>query len=417
METSYQLARERFMALGVDPEAALERLSGIPVSLHCWQGDDVNGFENLQAASGGGLMATGNYPGRASTPGELREDLEQALRLLPGRHRVNLHAMYLDADGKEIDRDALAPVHFESWKDWARAIGVGVDFNPTFFAHPKADTGFTLASPDPAVRDFWIEHGRRCREIGAWFGRELGTACTTNFWVPDGYKDIPADRFGPRRRLAQSLDAIFAQELDPGQNIDAVESKLFGIGSEAYVAGSHEFYLAYAIQRGKWLCLDAGHFHPTESIADKISALIDALPGLLLHVSRGVRWDSDHVVIQDDELAALGEELVRSESLDRIRVGLDFFDASINRIAAWVIGTRNTLKALLRALLQPMDQLRRCELEGNHTERLALLEEWKTLPWGVVWEMHCQRHDVAGSFDYLPIIRDYERRVLSKRPG
>ncbi len=413
---NYEAARERFAAVGVDTDAALQQLAGISISMHCWQGDDVGGFESSKGTSGGGILATGNYPGKATNLDELRKDLEQAYSLIPGSHRLNLHAMYLDNGGKSVDRDEVDSSHFSSWKDWAKAQKIGVDFNPSFFAHPMADSGFTLASNDSKVRDYWIEHGRRCREIGAFFGRELGKPCVTNVWIPDGFKDTPVDRLAPRRRLAKSLDAIFEKEIDPQHNLDAVECKLFGIGSESYVVGSHEFYLSYAIKNQKVLCLDSGHFHPTETIADKVSSVIDSVPGILLHVSRGVRWDSDHVVTLNDELTAIGEELVRSGSLDRIHIGLDFFDASINRIAAWTIGTRNTLKSLLRAFLQPTDTLREFEAKGDFTSRLAMQEELKTLPWGAVWEYHCEKQGVPGSLEYLKNIRSYEESVLSKRP-
>lgn len=413
---AYEAARERFAGIGVDTDAALEQLSRIAISMHCWQGDDVGGFESTKGLSGGGIMATGNYPGKANNIDELRQDMEQAFGLIPGKHRVNLHAMYLDNGGKAVDRDEIEPEHFASWKDWAKSNGIGVDFNPTFFAHPMADTGFTLASVDRKVRDFWIEHGKRCREIGAYFGRELGTPCVTNVWIPDGYKDTPVDRLAPRRRLTESLDAMFAKGISPRENLDAVECKLFGIGSESYVVGSHEFYLSYAIKRQKVLCLDAGHFHPTETIADKLSAVVDSVPEILLHVSRGVRWDSDHVITLNDELTSISEEIIRSGALDRIHIGLDFFDASINRIAAWTIGTRNALKSLLLALLQPLDKMRAFEDAADFTARLNLQEELKTLPWGAVWEYHCAQQGVPGSLEYMDAIRDYETNVLAKRP-
>jgi len=415
VEKAYGLAKERYAELGVDTEAALDQLSHIAVSLHCWQGDDVRGFENLDEELGGGLAVTGNYPGRARTPEELRADLDQALSLIPGTHRLNLHASYAETGGERVERDELRPEHFRGWIEWARERQMGLDFNPTFFAHEKAADGFTLAHPDPAIRQFWINHGIVCRRIGAAMGQALGTPCVTNVWIPDGYKDLPADRKSPRERLTESLDAVFAEPLDPRHNLDSVESKLFGIGSECYVVGSHEFYLGYAISRKKLLCLDTGHFHPTELVSDKISAVLQWLDRLLLHVSRGVRWDSDHVVILSDELLALAQEIVRGGFLDRVHIGLDFFDASINRVAAWVIGTRCLLKALLAALLEPTDRLRQLEAEGNFTERLALLEELKTLPLGAVWDYYCLRSDVPVGPAWLEPVRQYEREVLSRR--
>lgn len=415
LERAYALARERYAALGVDAQGALRTLARVAVSIPCWQGDDVGGFENPDGAPGGGLAVTGNYPGRARTPDELRADFEQARRLIPGRHRFNLHASYAETGGRRVDRDALAPEHFRTWIAWAQARGLGLDFNPTFFAHPKASHGFTLTSADPAVRRFWIEHGRRCREIGAAFGRALGTPCLTNLWIPDGMKDTPADRRGPRERLLESLDAIYQERLDPRHNLDAVEPKLFGIGAESYTPGSHEFYLGYAVRRGLLLTLDTGHYHPTESVADKLSAVLCHLPRVALHVSRGVRWDSDHVVTLGDELQALAQEIVWGDYLDRVHLGLDYFDASINRVAAWVIGARNLLKALLLALLAPIERLRRAELEGDYTARLALLEESKLLPAGAVWESFCARHDVPGDTAWLAEVKRYEREVLARR--
>lgn len=416
--TPYPFAREAYAALGVDAEAALRTLADTPVSLHCWQGDDVGGFETPGATlGGGGIQATGNHPGKARTLDELRADLDVALRLIPGRHRLNLHASYADfGGGGKVPRNELTPGHFGSWVEWARARGLhGLDFNGTFFSHPLADDGATLSHRDPAVRRFWVEHGIVSRRIGAALGRQLGTPTVTNVWVPDGSKDTPVDRRGPRERLAESLDAVFAEPLDPAHGLDAVESKLFGIGSESYVVGSHEFYLGYAVTRQKLLCLDAGHFHPTESIADKVSAVLAFVPGLLLHVSRGVRWDSDHVVLLDDPTRAVMEEVVRGGFLARTHVGLDFFDASINRVAAWVIGTRNTLKALLLALLEPVDQMRAAEAMGDHTTRLALLEETKTLPFGAVWDEHCRRRDVPAGPAWLAEVKAYEQRVLAER--
>jgi L-rhamnose isomerase len=411
---AYTLARERYAELGVDPEAVLEKLSTIPISLHCWQGDDVGGFENAGSELGGGLAVTGNYPGKARTPEELRSDLDKALSLIPGKHRLNLHACYGELGGRRIERSEYTVGLFQGWIDWCKARGLGLDFNPTYFAHPLAGDGFTLSHRDDATRRFWIEHGKACRRIAAEAGRQLGKTVVTNFWIPDGYKDVPVDRKAPRERLAASLDEIFAEPIDPKLNLDAVESKLFGLGSESYVVGSHEFYLGYAVQRQKLYCLDAGHFHPTESLADKISSILQFVPGLLLHVSRGVRWDSDHVVLLDDPTRAIMEEVVRGGFLDRTSIGLDFFDASINRIAAWVIGTRNAIKALLLALLEPTARLHDLETSGDLTGRLALFEELKSLPFGAVWDEYCRRANVPVGTAWLDDVRSYERQLLSR---
>jgi L-rhamnose isomerase len=416
ISSAYEAARERYAAIGVDTDAAIRDLATIPVSLHCWQGDDVGGFETAGATlSGGGIQATGNYPGRARNIGELCSDLEKAFSLIPGKHRLNLHASYLDNGGKFVDRTEIEPSHFQSWIDWAKANGLGMDFNPTYFSHPKAADNFTLTNADPAIREYWIEHGIRCRRIGAEMGRQLGSTTVTNVWIPDGYKDIPIDRTAPRERLIDSLDRMFAEPLDPKFHLDAVEAKLFGIGAESYTAGSAEFYMGYAVSRQKALTLDAGHFHPTEMISEKISSVLLFCPGLLLHVSRPVRWDSDHVVILDDELVAIAKELVRSGKLDRIHLGLDYFDASINRVAAWVIGTRNMLKALLIALLEPTATLRRIESEMDFTQRLMMLEESKSLPWSAVWDYYCAKAQVPVGACWFDSVRAYERDVLSKR--
>lgn len=410
----YTYAQEAYAALGVDTEMALERLAKTPVSLHCWQGDDVKGFEVRDTSSGGGIMATGNYPGRARSAAELRQDLEKVATLIPGPLRLNLHAIYADTDSPPA-RDELEAIHFQRWIDWANSQAWGLDFNPTCFAHPMAEDGFTLSHARKEVRDFWIRHCIACRRIGAEMGRQTGSATVTNIWIPDGLKDLPVDRAGPRRRLEESLDAIFAQPLDPALHIDAVESKLFGLGVESFTVGSHEFYLAYAVRNQLCLCLDAGHFHPTESIGDKISSVLQFVPRLLTHVSRGVRWDSDHVVILDDPTRSILEEIVRCDALDRTHLGLDFFDASINRIAAWTIGTRATQKALLMALLEPRAALMEAEETGDFTARLALLETTKTLPWGCVWAEYCSRQDVPGEIHWLAEVREYEKSVLAQR--
>jgi len=374
IERQYQTAKEMYGEHGIDVDAVLEKLAGIKVSVHCWQGDDVRGFLFPEQELSGGISATGNYPGAARTAEELRADLEMAFSLIPGKHKVNLHAIYADTSEK-VDLDGLEPRHFQSWVDWAKERGLGLDFNPTCFSHEKAADGFTLSHPDKAVRDFWIRHCQAARRIGAHFGEQLGQTCVTNVWIPDGFKDLPADRLTPRRRLKEALDEVFAEPFDERYLLDAVESKLFGIGSEAYVVGSHEFYMGYALQNGKLICLDSGHFHPTETISNKLSAIALFARGILLHVSRPMRWDSDHVVIMDDELLEIARELVRGDLLGKTYIGLDFFDASINRVAAWVIGTRNTIKALLRAMLEPVDALKRAEREGDYTTRLALAEE------------------------------------------
>jgi L-rhamnose isomerase len=413
-EAAYSLARDRYAAVGVDTEQAQTALAAIPISLHCWQGDDVHGFETTGDVLGGGLAVTGNHLGRARTPDELRADLDQALALIPGRHRLNLHAFYGEFGGQQVDRDAIEPAHFANWIAWAKERGVGLDFNPTCFAHPKAADGFTLSSPDQAIRDFWIEHCRRAREIGAAMGETLGTPCVTNVWIPDGFKDTPADRLAPRQRLAAALDAVFAKPFPKAHLLDAVEPKLFGIGAESYTVGSHEFYLGYAISRGTLLCLDAGHYHPTESIADKISSVLLYLPEILLHVSRGVRWDSDHVVTLGDDLLAIAREIIATGGAERIHVGLDYFDASINRVAAWVIGVRNMQKALLTALLEP-PAIREAEVAGDLTARLALQEEAKSLPAGSVWDRFCDARSVPVGETWLAVVRAYEQNVTGKR--
>ncbi|MBM4160145.1 MAG: L-rhamnose isomerase [Ignavibacteria bacterium] len=413
---AYEHARQRYADFGVDTERAIETLLRMSLSIHCWQGDDVGGFEKPSATlSGGGILATGNYPGKARTIEELRMDLKKAYALIPGAHRLNLHAMYGDFRGAPVDRNEIETKHFQSWIDWAKQEGLKLDFNATCFSHPKADSGYTLSSKDKSIRGFWIEHVRRCRKISAAMGKELNSPCIHNIWIPDGSKDMPMDRFTHRALLTESLDEIFERGYDASVMKDSIESKLFGIGSEAFVVGSHEFYLGYALSRKKMPCLDMGHYHPTESVADKISALLQFVDELLLHVSRGIRWDSDHVVIVNDDLRALAEEIVRSSALGRVHVALDYFDASMNRVGAWVIGARATLKAFLWALLEPREHLRAFENQGNYFSRLALLDEAKSLPFGAVWDYVCLRAEVPSGEDWLREVQRYEKEVLSKR--
>ncbi|ANS42524.1 L-rhamnose isomerase [Serratia inhibens] len=414
IEQAFALARQRFEDVGIDVEQALAQLDRIPISMHCWQGDDVRGFENPQGALTGGIQATGNYPGRATNANQLRADLERAISLIPGPKRVNLHAIYLESE-TPVERNAIEPTHFRHWVEWARTQRLGLDFNPSCFSHPLSSDGFTLAHADPAIRRFWIEHCQASRRVSAYFGEQLGTPSVMNIWVPDGMKDLTVDRLAPRQRLLSALDEVISQPLDPRHHIDAVESKLFGIGAESYTVGSNEFYMGYATSRQVALTLDAGHFHPTEVISDKISTAMLFVPRLLLHVSRPVRWDSDHVVLLDDETQAIAHEIVRHNLLDKVHIGLDFFDASINRIAAWVIGTRNARKALLRALLEPVELLRRLESDGDYTARLAMLEEQKSLPWQAVWEAYCLRHDVPADAGWLGEVRQYEKQILNQR--
>lgn len=407
----YESAKAQFADWGIDTEAAIERLNEISISVHCWQGDDVVGFENQTGTSGGGIQATGDHPGRASNPDELRADLEFAYANIPGTHRLNLHAMYMDTD-ETPDRDAIEYKHFAPWVEWAKELGIGLDFNPTFFAHPMADDNLTLAHPEKGVRDFWIEHGRRTREIASQMGAELGSACINNIWVPDGYKDLPVDRMAARKRLEASLDAMLAEtKMDM---LDAVESKLFGIGVEACTVGSHEFYLGYAIRKNTLLCLDMGHFHPTENIADKLSAVALSLPEILLHVSRPVRWDSDHVILLNDDILAMAHELVSADLLGRTHIGLDFFDATISRTAAWVIGTRNMQKALMQALFKPWDRLRTAEDALDFTARLTLTEELKDLPYGAVWNEFCTRNDVPSGMALISELDKYQSSVQDR---
>lgn len=398
----YQLAQEQYAGLGVETELAIERLKTISISIQCWQGDDVGGFEKTGGQlSDGGIQVTDNYPGKARSINELRKGAEKTFSPIPGNHRFNLHAMYGDFDGKIIDRDKITIDHFKSWIEWAKANNIKLDFNATCFSHPKADSGFTLSSKDEATRDFWIEHVRRCREICAFLGGKQNNACIHNLWIPDGMRDTPVDRLTHRKLLKDSLDKIFEIKYDPLKMKDSLESKLFGIGSESFVVGSHEFYLGYAINNKKMSCYDLGHFHPTESIADKISATLLFIDELLLHVSRGVHWDSDHVVILNDELKAVAEEIVRADLLDRVHGALDFFDATLNRIGAWALGTRATLKAFLIALLEPYHKLKAAEETENYFERLAILEHVKLLPVGAVWDNYCVTQNVTLDYDLI----------------
>lgn len=414
VQKRYEEAKAKYASIGVDTEAALEKLQDIKISMHCWQGDDVKGFLTPDGELTGGIMATGNYPGAAHTPNQLRADLEKAYSLIPGKHKLNLHALYLDTD-ETVDLNEIEPKHFEKWVDWAKEQGLGLDFNPSFFSHPMMKDGMTLSHPDKEVRDFWISHGKRSRRIAAYMGKETGQTCIENFWVPDGMKDNPVDRYSPRKRLMESLDEIFSEEISEEYLQDAVESKLFGIGAEAYTVGSHEFYMGYGLTRNKLVCLDAGHFHPTEVISNKLSSLALFSKGIFLHVSRPVRWDSDHVVIMDDELQEIAKEIVRNDLLEKTSIGLDFFDASINRIAAWVIGMRNTQKALLKAMLEPTADLKEMELNMDFTSRLAYTEELKDFPYSDVWNYFCEKNNVLVGLDWLTEVRNYEKEVLASR--
>lgn len=413
---AYDHAKEQYAALGVDTDAALKRLDKIQISLHCWQTDDVGGFETPDAVlGGGGIQATGNYPGKARSIEQMRSDIEKVMSLLPGRQRLALHAIYGDFRGEKVDRDQIEVKHFQSWIDWAKGLGIGLDFNPTCFSHPLANDGYTLSSKDEKIRKFWIEHNKRCRKIAAEMGKQLGTPCVNNIWIPDGSKDVPVDRATLRRLLMESLDEIFT-ELYPKEYLkDSIECKLFGIGSEAMVVGSAEFYYGYGIKNNKLITLDNGHFHPTEQVADKISSLLLYVDELMLHMTRGVRWDSDHVVIYNDEIQYIAHEIVRCNALDRVNVGLDYFDASLNRIGAYVVGTRAAQLAFLNALLEPYETLRKYEENGSMFERLALMEVMKTKPLGAVYDYYCLNAGVPAGEDYIAEIRDYENIVLKKR--
>lgn len=416
MAKGFEFAKEAYAKMGVDVEAAIARVQNIPVSMHCWQGDDVRGFENPDGDLTGGIQTTGNYPGRARNITELRADIEKAMSMIPGKKRLNIHAIYLDNLGETVARNEIEPKHFASWVDWAKQNDCGLDFNPTCFSHPMSDDGLTLSHPSKEVRDFWVEHCIASRKIAEYFGKELNNTAVTNYWVPDGFKDITVDRYGARARLLDSLDRIFAGKVDTKHNLNAVESKVFGIGAESCTVGSHEFYMGYAMTRPDMLLtLDAGHYHPTEVISDKISSVLLYGKDILLHVSRPVRWDSDHVVILDDELRAIAQEILRNGAEKRVHIGLDYFDASINRIAAWVIGMRNMQKALLMAALEPTAKLAECEHTFDYTTRLALLEEQKTLPFAAVWEEYCERNNVPAGAEWLDEVKTYEKNVLSAR--
>ena len=410
----YDLAKESYAAIGVDTDKVIEKLKDIPVSLQCWQGDDVKGFLFREEELSGGIQVTGSYAGAARTADELRQDAEKAFKLIPGKHKFNLHAIYADTD-KKVDLDEIEPAHYENWVNWAKENEIGLDFNPTCFSHPNAADGFTISHADPDIQRFWINHCKASRKVGEYFGKELGQTCATNFWFPDGFKDIPVDRLAPRKRMEAGLDEVFKEYIDPQYNIDAIESKLFGIGSESYVVGSNEFCLGYAMKNKKAVCLDAGHFHPTETISDKIPTVLMFTDKLLLHVSRPVRWDSDHVIIMDDELLQIAQMLIRNDLLDRTYIGLDYFDASINRIAAWAIGARNMEKALLRAMLEPVDMLKKYELDNDYTSRMAIVEELKSYPFGAVWDYYCQICNVPVRESWLAEVKEYEKSVLSKR--
>jgi L-rhamnose isomerase len=413
---AYKYAREQYAAFGIDTEVALKKLDQVNISLHCWQTDDVGGFETPDAVlGGGGIQATGNYPGKAHTIDQLRQDIEQVMSLLPGKQRLNLHAIYGDFNGEKVDRDQIEIRHFQSWIDWAKKHQTGLDFNPTCFSHPYANDGFTLSSKNEKHRKFWIEHTKRTRKIAAEMGRQLGTAAVNNIWIPDGSKDIPVDRNTHRSILKQSLDEIFKEEYPRNILKDSMESKLFGIGSESMVVGSAEFYLGYAIKNNKLICLDNGHFHPTEQVGDKISSILQYVDEILLHITRGVRWDSDHVVIFNDEIQLIAQEVVRCNALQRVNIGLDYFDASLNRIGAYVIGARAAQLAFLYALLEPYETLRKYEEADNNFERLALMEVMKTKPLGVVYDYYCLINDVQVAEDYIAEIQQYEKKVLRLR--
>jgi L-rhamnose isomerase len=416
IKKSYQLAKEQYAELGVDTEKVIKQVDDVVISLHCWQTDDVGGFEKEGAElGGGGIQATGNYPGKARTISQMRNDLDKVMSLLPGKQRLSLHAIYGEFGGKLVDRDQIEVKHFQGWIDWAKKRKIGLDFNSTCFSHPLADDGFTLSSKNVKTRKFWVEHNKRCRAIAAEMGKQLGTPSVHNIWIPDGSKDTPVDRIGLRRLLKKSLDEIFEVKYPKKYLKDSVESKLFGIGSESMVVGSHDFYMGYAVQNNIMITLDNGHFHPTEQVGDKISSILLYIDELLLHLTRGVRWDSDHVVTFNDELLLIAQEIVRSKALGKVNIGLDFFDASLNRIGAYVIGTRSAQMAFLYAMLEPHQTLLKFEEQGKTFERLSYLELMKTKPFGAVWDYYCMVNKVPAGLDYIEEIAAYEKKVLSKR--
>ncbi|MFO7852923.1 MAG: L-rhamnose isomerase [Bacteroidota bacterium] len=416
IQKAYKLAKEQYAELGVNTDKVIEKMEDVVISLHCWQADDVGGFETPDAElGGGGIQVTGNYPGKARNAKDLRKDIEKVMSLLPGKQRLNLHAIYGDFGNEFIDRNQIKTDHFRSWIEWAKKAGIGMDFNCTCFSHPKADDGFTLSSKDNSIRNFWIEHVKRCRKIGAEMGRQLGTPCVHNLWIPDGSKDVPVDRYSLRKILKESLDEIYSEEYPAEYLKDSVESKLFGIGSEAMVVGSYDFYLAYAIRNNLMICLDNGHYHPTEQVGDKISSCLQFLDELMLHLTRGLRWDSDHVVTFNDEILFIAQEVIRADALGRVNIGLDFFDASINRIGAYVVGTRAAQMAFMYAMLEPLTKLKDYEQEGRYFERLALLDILKSKPFGAVWDYYCDNSGVPVGTEYIGEIEKYEKEILSVR--
>ena len=415
IQKAYEMAVARYAQIGVDVNAALAQLDKLPISLHCWQADDVTGFENPDGQLTGGIQATGNYPGKATSIDQLRADIDKAMELIPGDHRVNIHAFYGDFKGQKVDRNQIEPAHFQSWIDWAKEKNYKLDFNCTCFSHDKSSDGLTLSHPDAEIRNFWIEHVIRCRKIAEEMGRQLGSKCMHNIWIPDGSKDVTVNRYAYRKNLKESLDKVFEYKTNDNYMLDCIESKLFGIGAESYTVGSQEFYMGYGIQNNVIVTLDGGHFHPTEIISDKISSLLLFLPEVMLHVTRGVRWDSDHVVNLNEEIVAIAQEIVRADAVDKVHIGLDYFDASINRIGAYVVGVRATQKALVQALLEPLAKLREYEAKGQNFERMALLEEAKSMPWGDVYNYYCAQKGVIVGESYIADIQKYEQEVTLKR--
>lgn len=413
-KVAYDIAKEKYAEYGVDTDRAIERMKKERISFNAWQMDDVRGFLRNEGAMSGGILSTGCYPGAASNAEELRQDVDMAFSMIPGHHKLSLQATQADTR-EHIDLDQIEPKHYKSYVDWAKEKNIGLDFNPSCYSHPKSETGFTLASPDKTIRDFWIEHCKRSSRIGAYFGEELEIQAVTNLWIPDGYKDMPIDRYMPRKRLEESLNEIFEHEVDQSKNLDTIESKLFGIGVEAYTVGSNEFYISYAMKNNRALCIDAGHFHPTEEIANKISAIMSFTNEMLIHVTRPMRWDSDHVVSFDESTQEIMNEIVRNSWLGKVHLGTDYFDGSINRVAACVLGMRNTLKALVKALLEPAELLKRLELEGDYTARLVLLEELKTMPFQAVWDYYCEISDVPVGAKWLRDVKSYEKNILLNR--